>query len=179
MLPCCVDVWTCLCVCVWTSCCMWSTENHRLSMYGSSCGRPCLILHARGERHNTFTSHSSTSSQGHTTALLLQWPPAHPHTVAPYICMHARPDRMCSRACDTCLPLARCTQACLCLLMCVDSIRTLAAVLCNKLHGWADQLREMNCSSVHGVYNYDFQTISNHLWDHNDLVPTSEPQLLL
>lgn len=43
---------------------IWSSGNHSLSMYGSSCGIPCLILHACRECHNTFTSHSSTSSQG-------------------------------------------------------------------------------------------------------------------
>lgn len=71
-----------------------------------------------------------------------------------YACAHACPDRVRSHACDTCLQLARRMPACLCLLMCVDSIRASAAVMCDKLRGWAGQLREMNCSSVHGVYNY-------------------------
>lgn len=41
-----------------------SSGNHSLSMYASSCGSPCLILHACRECHNAFTSHSSISWQG-------------------------------------------------------------------------------------------------------------------
>lgn len=97
-----------------------SSGNHSLSMYGSSCGSPCLILHACGECHNTFTSHSSTSSLGQARE---EKPPLcvrlcfflNSCTVAPYICMGSWPLLSCMHTVHVCL-LAD-MYGCLCLFM--------------------------------------------------------------
>lgn len=60
-------------------------------MHVSSCGSPCLILHACRECHNTFTSHGSTSSQGQAREehCLCVSAFANSCTAAPCICMFA------------------------------------------------------------------------------------------
>lgn len=96
-----------------------SSGNHSLSMYGSSCGSPCLILHACRECHNTFTSHSSTSSQGQAREENCSYVSAcalvNLCTVAPYICMRMWTVYACMHMTHVCL-LAH-MHACLCLVM--------------------------------------------------------------
>lgn len=90
--------------------CIWSSGNHSLSMYGSSCGSPCLILHASRKCHNTFTSHSSTSSQGQPEKRVASVPACAPakflhscskcmHTQTVYACMHTTRLLICSHSC--------------------------------------------------------------------------------
>lgn len=80
-------------------------------MYGSSCGSPCLILHACRECHNTFTSPSSTSSQGQageescSRVCVCLFP--YSGTVAPYICMHLRTVYGSMRVTHVCLLCSR------------------------------------------------------------------------
>lgn len=100
---CAKDVCECLMLQLSTSCRMRSSGNHSLSMYGSSCGSPCLILHACRECHNTFTSHSSTSSQGQAGEESCFGASVNSYTVAPYICMHAGMDSIFLHACSSCL----------------------------------------------------------------------------
>lgn len=149
-VPKCVCVWECLRQLLSTSWCIWSSGNHSLSMYGSSCGSPCLFLHARRECHNTFTSHSSTSSQGQRAASA----PANSCTVAPYICMHTRTVYACLYA-----RLLICPHACLTVFihvqtlvrLLVNSAVMLANVICTVARGWADHLTLINSSSIHCV----------------------------
>lgn len=105
------------------SCRIRSSGNHSLSMYGSSCGSPCLILHACRECHNTFPSPSSTSSQGqageescsHVCVCVSQFRHScsiHMHASADSIRLHARDTRLLSLLMRRAVYVYSCTNTC-------------------------------------------------------------------
>ncbi len=142
-------------------------------MYGSSCGSPCLILHPCRECHNTFTSHSSTSSQGQAWEENCSCVAACVFSEFLHGCsmhMHVCLDCMYLHACDTCLLTG--SYACLFMFIRVQTIMHLLVkavvmlvnIIWTVAQDWAVHLTLINSSSIHSVYdNSVTKWVSRHL----------------